>query len=177
DAVSPRTARPRCDRCRRPLSHCLCAHIPSLPNRTRVLVLQHPDEVKHPLSTAGLAVLGLQNAELWVGEHFPELERELSERGPAVLLFPAKEGREGRDEGCDRTSIRKQDGDEGRDPERVQDEDRCQNQSANQDRDNDSAPAPAVRAEDAYDLLIVPDGTWRKARRIVRANPILQVLP
>jgi len=26
-------------------------------------------------------------------------------------------------------------------------------------------------------LLIVPDGTWRKARKIVRANPVLSTLP
>ncbi|MGV8228503.1 DTW domain-containing protein, partial [Pseudomonas aeruginosa] len=34
----------RCERCARPASHCLCALIPSLPSRTRVLVLQHPSE-------------------------------------------------------------------------------------------------------------------------------------
>ncbi|MGC8385407.1 tRNA-uridine aminocarboxypropyltransferase [Pseudomonas aeruginosa] len=62
----------RCERCARPASHCLCALIPSLPSRTRVLVLQHPSEVGHALNTAGLAVLGLCNAELRVGERFAE---------------------------------------------------------------------------------------------------------
>ena len=61
-------SRIRCERCARPASHCLCALIPSLPSRTRVLVLQHPSEVGHALNTAGLAVLGLRNAELRVGE-------------------------------------------------------------------------------------------------------------
>ncbi|MDI2461080.1 DTW domain-containing protein [Pseudomonas aeruginosa] len=65
-------SRIRCERCARPASHCLCALIPSLPSRTRVLVLQHPSEVGHALNTAGLAVLGLRNAELRVGERFAE---------------------------------------------------------------------------------------------------------
>ncbi|MFA7680916.1 MAG: tRNA-uridine aminocarboxypropyltransferase [Pigmentiphaga sp.] len=83
--------RPRCTRCQRPASHCLCAHIPTVANRTRVLILQHPDESKHPLNTAKLAVLGLQQAELWVGEHFPELGNQLTASGTAVLLFPASD--------------------------------------------------------------------------------------
>ncbi len=65
-------SRIRCERCARPASHCLCALIPSLPSRTRVLVLQHPSEVGHALNTAGLAVLGLRTAELRVGERFAE---------------------------------------------------------------------------------------------------------
>lgn len=131
--LSPTQARSRCPRCQRPASHCLCAHIPELPSRTRVLVLQHPDEARHPLNTARLAVLGLQKAELWVGETFSQLEGRLASVQSAFLLFPA--------------------------------------------RDEDEAPAAV--AWDAGDerLLIVPDGTWRKARRIVRANPLLDTLP
>uniref|UniRef100_UPI000F01DF4F DTW domain-containing protein n=1 Tax=Pseudomonas viridiflava TaxID=33069 RepID=UPI000F01DF4F len=48
-----------CERCQRPASHCLCALIPRLDSRTRVLVLQHPSEVNHALNTARLAALGL----------------------------------------------------------------------------------------------------------------------
>ena len=43
--------RARCERCLRPQSHCLCALIPQLDSRTRVLVLQHPGEVSHALNT------------------------------------------------------------------------------------------------------------------------------
>ncbi len=32
-------------------------------------------------------------------------------------------------------------------------------------------------AKDGPALLIVPDGTWRKARKIVRMNPVLNTLP
>src|SRR5690606_238403 len=77
--------------CQRPLSHCLCAHIPQLDHSTRVLVLQHPDEAKHPLNTARLAVLGLSHAELWVGEQFAELEALIASASQAVLLFPSND--------------------------------------------------------------------------------------
>ena len=48
-------SRPACARCQRPLSLCLCALIPALASRTRVLLLQHPSERRHPLNTARLA--------------------------------------------------------------------------------------------------------------------------
>lgn len=79
--------RAQCSRCLRPAGHCLCAHIPALNSRTRVLILQHPQESLHPWNTARLAALGLRNARLIVGEHF---DAELWQ-DPAVaswLLFP-----------------------------------------------------------------------------------------
>ncbi|NYT63668.1 DTW domain-containing protein [Alcaligenaceae bacterium] len=126
-------SRPRCERCGRPVSHCLCAHITVAANRTRVLILQHPDEHKHPLNTGRLAVLGLQRAELLVGERFTQLDTILSGSGLAFLLFPGE-----------------------------------------------SAQMPQPLADNSAGgdmLLIVPDGTWRKARKILHANPILQTLP
>ena len=53
-------ARARCGRCQRPRSHCLCALIPQLQSRTRVLILQHPEESRHALNTARLAALGVR---------------------------------------------------------------------------------------------------------------------
>ena len=82
-------SRPQCPRCLRPTTHCLCALIPHLDSRTRVLLLQHPSEVNHALNTARLAALGLNNAQ----------------------------------------------------------------------------------------LLVVPDGTWRKARKLLHLNPLLAALP
>lgn len=123
----------RCERCLRPPSHCLCIHIPALPNRTRVLILQHPDEAKHPLNTARLALLGLRRAELWVGESFPALSDAITSMERALLLFPARHESQ-------RASL------------------------AEHDRHGAC-------------LLIVPDGTWRKARKIIQANPVLTTLP
>jgi len=99
-----------------------------------VLVLQHPDEVDHALNTANLAVLGLRNAALWVGEVFEALPQWLAEPGyRTCLLFPGEQAR----------AISELPG------------------------EADSRP---VR-------LVVPDGTWRKARKLLYLNPALAALP
>ena len=125
--------RPRCERCQRPLDHCLCALIPSLDSRTRVVLLQHPSETSHALNTARLAALGLVNAELRVGEVFEGLGELLNTPGyrPA-LLFPGDVA-----------------------------------QVLTAYGDGDARPL----------LLIVPDGTWRKARKLLYLNPLLDALP
>lgn len=125
--------RPRCERCQRVAAYCLCAHIPALYSRTRVLILQHPAEAKHPLNTARLAALGLQNAELWIGQYFPELDSVIDSVEQASLLFPTKNA------GACLSSV--------------------------------------ARCEGGSSLLIVPDGTWRKARKIIHTNPVLSALP
>ena len=125
-------SRIHCPRCLRPQSHCLCALIPSLDSRTRVLLLQHPSEVNHALNTARLAALGLKNAELIVGEVFEDLPQRLNPPGyQARLLFPGDEAQ----------------------------------------------PMHAYRTTDQPLLLVVPDGTWRKARKMLHLNPLLAALP
>ncbi|MGS0738647.1 tRNA-uridine aminocarboxypropyltransferase [Pseudomonas sp. GG8] len=130
-------SRAQCARCLRPETHCLCALIPQLDSRTRVLILQHPSEVNHALNTARLAALGLNNAELIVGEVFDDLPALLNPPGyQARLLFPA----------------------------------------------DDAQPLEAYRSEGGKTgsmsmLLVVPDGTWRKARKLLHLNPLLAALP
>lgn len=125
-------SRARCDRCLRPQDHCLCALIPRLDSRTRVLILQHPSEVNHALNTARLAALGLSNAQLVVGEVFEGVADLLNVPGyQARLLFPG--------EGAVALSA----------------------------QTSDSLPM----------LLVVPDGTWRKARKLLHLNPLLAALP
>ncbi|WP_145186372.1 tRNA-uridine aminocarboxypropyltransferase [Pseudomonas sp. URMO17WK12:I11] len=125
--------RPRCDRCQRPLDHCLCPLIPCLDSRTRVVVLQHPSETAHALNTARLAALGLVNAELRVGEVFEDLAGLLATPGyRPVLLFPGEQAQ---------------------------------------------ALAAYGETGDKPLLLIVPDGTWRKARKLLYLNPLLDALP
>lgn len=125
--------RPRCEQCLRPVSYCLCEHITVVPSRTRVLILQHPDEQRHALNTGRLAVLGLKQAELLVGERFAQLGSLLAAEARVFLLFP---------------------GEQAQTPQPL-------------------APGP----EDAAPLLIVLDGTWRKARKILHENPVLNSLP
>lgn len=125
--------RPRCERCQRPLDHCLCPLIPSLDSRTRVVLLQHPSESAHALNTARLAALGLVNAQLRVGEVFDDLVELLQTPGyrPA-LLFPGEHAQ---------------------------------------------VLTAYGEVDDRPLLLIVPDGTWRKARKLLYLNPLLEALP
>ena len=124
----------QCPRCTRPAERCLCALIPCLTSRTRVLILQHPSEVRHALNTARLAALGLSNAELLVGEVFEALPALLQQPGyRPCLLFPGEQAH-------------------------------ALTQFAEQ-----HAELPL--------LLIVPDGTWRKARKLLHLNPQLAALP
>lgn len=128
-------SRVHCARCLRPESHCLCALIPRLDSRTRVLVLQHPSEVNHALNTARFAVLGLTNAELRVGEVFDDLSTALNRPGYRTrLLFPG--------EGAQSLA----------------------------------AYSSEINQSEAL-LLVVPDGTWRKARKLLHLNPLLAALP
>lgn len=127
-------SRCRCARCARPQGHCLCALIPHLQSRTRVLILQHPSEREHALNTARLAALGLQNAELQVAEVFENLPQLLNRPGyRPCLLFPGEQAQVL----------------------------------------GDALPT----AEQAPCLLVVPDGTWRKARKLLYLNPALAALP
>ncbi|KRW59998.1 tRNA-uridine aminocarboxypropyltransferase [Pseudomonas sp. TTU2014-080ASC] len=123
-----------CPRCTRPVDHCLCPLIPSLPSRSRVLILQHHSEAKHALNTARLAALGLQNSDLLVGEVFEDLPQRLQQSGYApYLLFPGDQ----------------------------------------------TQPIAEVASRQALQpvLLVVPDGTWRKARKLLHLNPLLATLP
>lgn len=125
----PRTL---CTRCLRPESHCLCALIPSLSCRTRVVVLQHPSESRHALNTARLAVLGLVGARRVVGEHFSPAD--WAEPGYAPrLLFPGPAA---------------------------------------------EILHPAYGQDMGQPIqLIVPDGTWGHARKLLHINPELAALP
>lgn len=127
-------SRPQCPRCNRPSKHCLCTLIPNLSSLTRVLILQHPSEVTHALNTARLAALGLDNAELLVGEVFESLPALLQQpEYRACLLFPGDQAQ------------------------------------------------PLVQFAEPHSelplLLVVPDGTWRKARKLLHCNPLLATLP
>ena len=127
-------SRAQCSRCLRPQTHCLCALIPQLDSRTRVLLLQHPSEVGQALNTARLADLGLLNAELRVGEVFEDLATLLNPPGyQARLLFPG--------EGAQLIDTA--------------------------EPSDESLPW----------LLVVPDATWRKARKLLHLNPLLAQLP
>ena len=127
-------SRAQCPRCERPLAHCLCALIPRLPSRTRVLILQHPQEARHALNTARLAALGLPNSQLLCAEQFVDLQELLGDpQWHSCLLFPGEQA---------------------------------------------EAVAKFASNHPGRPLqLVVPDGTWRKVRRLLHLNPLLLDLP
>ncbi|WP_237060288.1 tRNA-uridine aminocarboxypropyltransferase [Microbulbifer sediminum] len=78
-----------CPTCQRPLNVCYCSALVHLPSRIRVLIIQHPLEVKHPFNTGRMAHLCLDNSELLVAETLDdaELARLLAPR--SALLYPS----------------------------------------------------------------------------------------
>lgn len=54
----------RCERCRMHAELCLCAELPRLELRTRVVLLMHAQEVNKPSNTGRLAHLCLPNSEI-----------------------------------------------------------------------------------------------------------------
>ncbi len=70
DSIRPRAF---CYRCFRAQSVCLCPLIPVVDNQTRVLVLQHHREQRHPVGTARIARLGLLNSSVVIARRNRQL--------------------------------------------------------------------------------------------------------
>lgn len=146
----PTTPRSRCPVCTRPPAHCLCCHVRIVHQRTRLLVLQHPEEAQHPFNTARLAVMSLHNAECWIGERFEALPQAIAQAQYPVLLFPGEHA----------LNIA-----HGSTP------------GNSTDHSEPCAHTPQTSTDTLLpDLLIVPDGTWRQAGRLVRENPALDAV-
>lgn len=68
----------------------MCGSVPTVENRTRVVIVQHPRERKHPFGTVRLARLGLRHVEVLVADR----DRSGLTRCPpctrpgAMLLYP-----------------------------------------------------------------------------------------
>ncbi len=59
-------ARPTCYRCHKPEVACICDSLREVANQTPVWVIQHPRERRHPLGTARIARLGLEQVDVVV---------------------------------------------------------------------------------------------------------------
>jgi DTW domain-containing protein YfiP len=66
-----------CEKCKKPPAICVCDRIVPIPTKTRVLILQHPQEDDVVLGTARLLSLSLPNATLRVGLSWASLEAAL----------------------------------------------------------------------------------------------------
>jgi DTW domain-containing protein YfiP len=64
-----------CPECLRPLEFCMCGKVARLSTRTRVLILQHPQEKLKVWNSARLANMALENSVLRVGLSWPNLKK------------------------------------------------------------------------------------------------------
>ncbi|WP_420472605.1 tRNA-uridine aminocarboxypropyltransferase [Noviherbaspirillum sp. ST9] len=143
-----RTKRLVCDRCMRPQRTCICQWCTPIAHTVDVLILQHPSEVEQAKGSARLLNLSLQNSRLLVGEAFDEQDLQ------ALLREPFTPGGQ-----CRHPILLYPESPEG----------------ASMARPATSADVPWTEPEKLR--LVVLDGTWRKSRKMLYANPSLQSLP
>ncbi|HET8938144.1 MAG TPA: tRNA-uridine aminocarboxypropyltransferase [Polyangiales bacterium] len=88
--------RAACYRCFKPQLTCICERLPSVENRTQVVVMQHPRERLHPIGTARFAQLGLQRSAVHVAWKAGDREHTAPAWLPSDvgLLYPAPHARE-----------------------------------------------------------------------------------
>jgi DTW domain-containing protein YfiP len=143
-----RSQRPICLTCLRPLSACLCRWITPIFPEIEVVVLQHPLEVSNAKGSARLLHLSLAGSRMVTGEAFVEDELQ-------GLLHGAQGARQ-------------------RQPVLLFPE-------TLEEKSLGLAAPPALDhsllADSQGIRLIVLDGTWRKSRKMLYLNPLLQSLP
>ena len=138
-----------CDTCLRPLSTCICHWITPTTHAVDVVVLQHPSEEHSAKGSARLLHLSLSRSRMMTGEVFAE--RELR----AWLLAPFE-------------------------PDAAANDVKHSILLYPQTTADTAAPpplAPEVLRDPSRLRLIVLDGTWRKSRKLLHLNPLLQQLP
>lgn len=144
-----------CPTCLRAQSSCICQWIRPTPHAVEVVVLQHPLEVANAKGSARLLQLSLACSRLVTGEVFatPELQALLT----APLQPPTGAG-----ESHPKRAILLY-------PDSPQDQALGMPQPP--------ALSPDCLRDPAQLRLIVLDGTWRKSRKMLYLNPLLQQLP
>jgi len=137
-------SRTLCQQCQRPKIACICDFICKIDNRTSVLVLQHPSEIKQTKGTVALLSRSLSNCQVLVGENFSqhdELNTMLAQH-QALLLYPSAQAQV--------LSF-------------------TNNELDNSDIKHD-------KKSQLPKLLIILDGTWKKAYRMFMLSSNLQAL-
>jgi DTW domain-containing protein len=149
-----------CERCSRPQTTCICNWIRPTANVVEVVVLQHPLEALNTKGSARLLNLSLQRSRLWVEEVFALGALH------ALLHDPF-------------------DADADADADSTSASDVKQAILLYPNISTDAAVGvstpPILPSETLRDpsrlRLIVLDGTWRKSRKLLHLNPLLQQLP
>jgi len=145
--MPPQIKRLACSHCLRPQRTCICRWRTPIAHATEVLILQHPLEARHAKGSARLLHLSLPNSRLLVGEVFDEQQLQTLLHAPFTLGAQRKY-----------PILLYPDTPDGADMTQV-------------------IPVDAARAEPGGLRLVVLDGTWRKSRKMLYVNPLLQSLP
>ncbi len=160
----------RCTQCLRPQSTCICKWVTPIASSVELLLLQHPLEVGNAKGTAQLLHLCLPNSHLIVGERFDDAAlqtwlfqpfADINDNKNAVEIYPIL--------------LYPQSAHQSDNLETVQ------NKEINQltngaGKEEIKEVANESNAERRYRLIVL-DGTWRKSRKMLALNPLLQQLP
>jgi len=77
-----------CHACLRPAIDCFCAEIPSIANQTKILILQHRRERRHPFNTVRITERALTNCQVAIGYKEAFATAPASLAPDAGLLYP-----------------------------------------------------------------------------------------
>lgn len=145
--------RPVCPRCQRAQSACICHWIRPVSHAVEVVVLQHPLEVANVKGTARLLHLSLPRSQLVSGEVFDEATLQ------ALLSAPFEKQSSA---SSPRHAVLLY-------PQTPQD--------GTQGWPSPPLLTPQMCSDPAHLRLLVLDATWRKSRKMLFLNPLLQRLP
>jgi DTW domain-containing protein len=143
--------RPICTTCFRARSACICQWITPVAHCAEVLILQHPMEVDNAKGSARLLHLSLKSSRMVTGEVFDENVLQALLTAPSSLAPQA----------AMRPVLLYPEGGDNQVPGLYAPPLLCAEQLA----------------QPAQIRLVVIDGTWRKSRKMLYLNPLLQLLP
>jgi len=86
--------RPKCYKCYRPKSSCMCQYINPIQTDTKFIILMHPKEFKKVKNNTGFFThLTLKNSEVFIGIDFSDNVRinEIIQTHNSYILFPSKD--------------------------------------------------------------------------------------
>lgn len=152
------TKRPVCQRCLRPQRTCICRWITPIEHSAEVVILQHPLEVGHAKGSARLLHLCLPHSQMVTGEVFAEQELQALLHAP----FHRQQAVDTQPKSALKHAI-------------------LLYPDTPEDKAIGLSAPPVLDAELLREptqlRLVVLDGTWRKSRKMLYLNPLLQKLP
>jgi DTW domain-containing protein len=142
--------RPTCAVCLRAQSTCICQWTTPTAHSVEVLILQHPMEVHNAKGSARLLHLSLPHSRMETGEVFETAALQAWLTAP----WPPHSSQPGDTQSLPKHAV-----------------------LLYPESPAGDAPGPAALHDPSQLRLIVLDGTWRKSRKMLYLNPLLQQLP